>query len=108
MAGPKKKKTTEEQKTTEESAFLAEKNSSYNTLIPMHNAEYVKVRHPFLQIDLHLKTNSQEFVNIFSEFSKKGLEQKLEKELIYFSENFDPKWALVLENVKSEMAKLSS
>lgn len=104
MAGgpPKKKKNAEEQKTTEESAFLSEKNSGYNTLIPMFDAEYVKVRHPFLKVDLHMKTNSEEFINIFNEFCKKGLGEKLEKELIYFAENYDPKWFLVLENIKSK------
>lgn len=105
MAGgpPKKKKNTEEQKTTEESAFLSEKNSEYNTLIPMLDAEYVKVRHPFLKKDFHVKTNSNEFVEIYKEFSQKGLGEKLENELIYFSENYDPKWAEVLANVKSRM-----
>jgi hypothetical protein len=102
MAGPQKnKKIKEEEKTTEESAFLAKKNSNYNTLIPMVNAEYVKVRHPFLGIDLHFKTNSQEFVDIFNEFSQKGLGEKLKKELILFAEQYDKRWFDVLKHLQA-------
>lgn len=104
MAGPPKKKTfKEESKTTEETAFLAAKNSQHNTLIPMLDAEYVKIRHPFLHKDFHLKTSSDEFINMFNEFSQKGLGEKLEKELIYFAEHYDPKWADVLANLKSSI-----
>jgi len=106
MAGPPKKKTIKEQpKTTEETAFLSEKNSGHNTLIPMLDAEYVRVRHPFLHKDFHLKTSSDEFINLFIEFSQKGLGEKLENELIYFSENYDPKWMSVLNNIKLHCEK---
>lgn len=97
---PKKKKYKEEEKTTEESVFLSEKNSEYNTLIPMLNAEYVRVRHPFLKKDFHLKTNSEEFLNLFYEFTQKGLGDKMEKELAYFAKNYDSKWLPVLNNAK--------
>ena len=101
MAGPpKKKKVVTEEKTTEESLFLAEKNSTYNTLIPMLDAEYVRVRHPVLKIDIHMSTKSQQFMDIFKEFSEKGLGEKLEKELTFFAENYDAKWFNVLNSVR--------
>lgn len=98
-----KKKYSEEQKTTEESAFLAEKNSSYNTITPMLNAEYARIRHPFLKKYFHCKTNSVEFLNLFNELSQKGLGEKLERELVYFAEHYDRRWADVLANLKSSI-----
>lgn len=101
MAGPSKKKTfKEEVKTTEESLFTAEKNSGYLTITPMLNAEYAIIRHPVLKKNFHLKTNSEKFFSLFYEFSQKGLGEKLEKELIYFAENYNQGWLLVLNNVK--------
>lgn len=101
MAGPQKKKSTQEQKTTEEQAFQSAANSEYNILTPMLNAEYVRIKHPFSNNDIHTSTKSEKFFQVFKEFSEKGLAEKLESEMTAFGNQIDPKWLIVLAEAKA-------
>lgn len=96
MAGPPKKKQVREEKDSEESAFFAAANSDRNICIPMLNAEYIRIRHPFGKSDLHAKTDSSEFFITYKEFCEKGLREKLVREFNSFADLLDPKWELVL------------
>lgn len=100
MAGPTKKKQQREEKTDEQSAFIAASNSNYNTLTPMMDAEYVRFHHPHKGISIHCSTRSEQFFELFSEFSSKGLGEKMFAELERFAETIDPKWSDVIASVK--------
>lgn len=104
MAGPKNKKSTEEKKTTEEQAFQSAANSTSNIFMPMINAEYVRIRHPFSNNDIHTSTSSDKFFQTFKEFCDKGLANKLEAELTTFGNEIDKKWLEVLEKAKDYCA----
>lgn len=96
MSGPTKKKQQRVEKNDEETAFIAASNSLYNTMMPMHEARFVRFHHPHKAIDIHCATDSQTFLDTFKEFCEKGLEKKLVRELREFADKYDRKWEAVL------------
>lgn len=100
MAGPPKKKQLREEKNSEELAFFTEAHSDRNICVPMLNAEYIRIRHPFGKNDLHTRTDSAEFFATYKEFCEKGLRVKLAKEFEFFANSYDPKWSAVFANAE--------
>jgi len=95
MPPPSRKTKREETKTVEELRLLSAMNSESNTMIPMVNAAYVRVRNPLTGLDPHFKTDSDSFRELIKQLCEKGLSVKLNKEFDEFAIKYDSKWALV-------------
>jgi len=96
MAGPKKKTQSREEKNDEQTAFSAASNSEYNTITPMLNAAFARFHHPFKGVSIHCATDSQVFMDTFSEFCEKGLANKMVSELTEYADRYDARWREVL------------
>jgi len=103
MSGPTKKKQQRVEKNDEETAFIAASNSLYNTMMPMHEARFVRFHHPHKAIDIHCATDSQTFTDTFGEFCAKGLKDKLVSEMRYFADHYDPRWNEVLDRALASL-----
>lgn len=95
MPAPSRKKKREETKTVEELRLISAMNAESNTMIPMVNAAYVRVRNPLTGLDPHFKTDSDSFRELINQLCDKGLRAKLDKEFDEFAVKYDSKWALV-------------
>ena len=94
-----KQKRTEDKRSPEEIALEAARNSQYNILTPMYKAEHVRFRNPLTSLDKLYSVKDPAFYEVFYEFSKKGLEQKLFDEIKSFV-SIDPEWENILKTLE--------
>lgn len=100
---PPARKPSGKTENREESVVLATINSPYNTLIPMLDAQYVRLRHPISRKSLHLATGSEEFLATMKELFDMGIGSRIVRELSEFAERYDAAWGDVLANVKTHV-----
>ena len=96
----KKNKIAKEEKTTEEQKIQGTINSQYHFMIPMIDANYVRVRNPVTGLDHHFSTSDENFLQMLWDLSQKGMQEKIIKDLNYFAENYDSKWNEVIQLVQ--------
>lgn len=99
LKGQQKKAAVKDTRTPEEIAIQSLSNSKNHALIPMYNAEHVRIKNPITGYDHHFSTIDPTFFEMFYELSKKGLEQKLFSDLDYFAEHYDAKWSNVKDSI---------
>lgn len=80
-------------------------NSQYHCMTPMLNAKYVRITSPSDGLDYHYSTEDSKFFEFILGLCQKGLKDKILKDLLYFSENYDSKWSVVLTNVELYLAE---
>ncbi len=86
-------------RTPEQIAIESARNSNYNILIPMIDAAYVRVKNPITGKDPHFSTADSAFFDLYKNLSDIGLQEKLDKELQYFADNYNPAWNDVINNI---------
>lgn len=91
-----KQKRLEDKRSPEEIALESAKNSPYNMLTPMINAEHIRFRNPITSLDKIYKVQDPQFYEVFYEFSQKGLEERLFSELNSFVQ-IDSSWKNVTD-----------
>lgn len=89
---PPKKVQPKDTRTPEQIAIESAKNSHYNLMMPMTAAKHVRVRNPLTGTDPHFSTSDDSFYELLLELSSKGLHDKIESELTFFAENYNPAW----------------
>ena len=94
-----KQKRVEDKRSAEEIAIESAKNSSYNILTPMFNAQHLRVRNPITSLDKLYDVNKPNFFEDFYELSQKGLEERLFAELNTFAKDIDPNWSNVIQSL---------
>lgn len=90
-------KVVKEEKTTEEQRIQFIINSQYHFMIPMLNAEHIRVRNPITGLDHHFSTKDVAFAEMLWQLCQKGMEDKIYKDLHYFAENYDSRWNDVIQ-----------
>ena len=94
------KAAVKDNRTSEEIALQAAMNSHYNLITPMVNAEHVRFTNPLTSKDSHFSTTDPAFFELYYNLSQKGLRKKLDTELKYFADNYNPKWNNVISNIE--------
>lgn len=92
------KQQTKDTRTPEEIAIQSAMHSHYNIMMPMRDAEYVRIHHPITTMDVHVSTKDPKFFSTLKELYSKGLDKKLNSEFDYFI-TLDPKWSIIKQQV---------
>lgn len=101
------KQQAKDTRTPEEIAIQSAMNSHYNMMMPMLNAEHVRIHHPITALDYHFSTNDQKFYSMMSDLYSKGLDKKLQSEFDYFA-TLDSKWSTIKNQVDNYINSLNS
>jgi hypothetical protein len=80
-------------------------NSPYNTLIPLADAQYLRVKHPGSRLCIHVAVNSERFYALMKELVEFGIGERLRRELTDFAETIDPRWGTVLSGLEQRLAE---
>lgn len=102
----RKQKRVEDKRTPLEIAIDSAKTSSYRLMMPMLNAEHVRVRDPLSSSDKHFSTKDPAFYDLMADLYSKGLNDKLIAEFNNFI-LIDPKWATIKEQVDNHINSLN-
>lgn len=94
-----KQKRVEDKRSPEEISLEAAKNSPYNIFTPMHKAQHIRFRNPLTSLDKLYSVEDPAFYEVFYDFSKKGLEERLFNEIKSFI-SIDPAWENVLKSLE--------
>jgi len=95
----KKSASVKEEKTTEEQRIQYVANSNYYCMIPHINAQHATIINPVTSKNHHFKTDSEEFLEMLWQLAQKGMKEKIIKDLVKFSELYDPSWSKVMDLV---------
>jgi len=96
---PFKSKTQKKEiRSDEEISIDFAKNSSYTLMIPMKDAQYVRVRNPITGKDPHFSTSDTLFFDLLIELSNKGLQSKIEEEFSFFAQKYNSAWSDIKNN----------